>query len=142
MSWAGKLGAGVALAALAFVAITAWTLLTGDIATVQTRGSDGELRSTSVWYADMNGYRWLEAGAPENAWFRDIGAGAEIELTTSTGSGAFRAEPVPEAVVREALRRRMRARYGFRDQWVGIFVDHERSVPVRLHPIDKSETTP
>ena len=63
--------ASVAVALLGFIATTWWALESIGVATVETQQADGALRQTHVWYVEPDGELWLEAGTPENGWFRD-----------------------------------------------------------------------
>jgi hypothetical protein len=123
-------GLGLALAAL-----TWWALESGGVAVVETRRPDGGARTTHVWFVEDEGGPWLEAGAPENAWFTDVQREPLLRFSAEGISGRYRARPVPEPARRDALRAQLRAKYGLRDAWVGLFVDPGRSVPVRLEPV-------
>lgn len=104
------------------------------MAVVETRRPDGGTRTTHVWFVEEAGVLWLEAGAPENAWFVDVQREPALRLRASGVSGRYRAHPVPDPVRRAAVRARLREKYGLRDAWVGLFVDASRSIAVRLDP--------
>jgi hypothetical protein len=121
------IGAGLA-------GLTWWALESGSVANLETQTADGSTRATHVWYVTPRGELWLEAGTPDNAWFRDIQASPVLTLGVDGGSARFRAEVVDEAATRLRVRGLLREKYGLRDWWVGHFVDSSRSVPVRLVP--------
>lgn len=122
-----------------FVTGTWWALEAGGVARIQTRSVDGTVRSTHVWYVEPEGALWLEAGAPENGWFRDVLEDPHLTLDAEGHSGRYRAvvEDTPEAQRR--VRALLREKYGWRDRWVGLFVDSSRSIAVSLESLG-SET--
>jgi hypothetical protein len=48
--------------------------------------------------------------------------------------GDFIARPSRDPTAQARLRERLRAKYGLRDLWVGLFVDASRSYAVKLDP--------
>jgi len=118
----------------ALVALTGWALESGGVATLETHGPDGRVRSTHVWYAEVDGELWLEAGTPENGWYVDVQRDALVTFSADGTSGRFVAEPVEGAAAHEQIRSLLRVRYGWRDRWVALLFDTSRSVAVRLEP--------
>jgi hypothetical protein len=118
--------AGVVAAFAAFAATTWYALEASGVAVVETRAPDGTTRETHVWYAEPEGELWLEAGSPENPWFADASREGRLTLRADERSGDYTAtvfeDPAPRARVRQALREK----YGWRDRWVGLFVDRRR----------------
>jgi hypothetical protein len=125
----------VALAG-AFVAATWWALEAGGVARVETRSADGSTRTTHVWYVEPDGELWLEAGTPENPWYRDVLADPTVTLSAEGRSVRHRAEVVDTPAARHRVRSLLREKYGLRDRWVGLLVDSSRSVAVRLRPME------
>jgi hypothetical protein len=119
-----------------FAATTWWALESGGVAVIETRTLDGSIRSTHVWYAESDGELWLEAGTPENAWFRDVQRNPELTFTAADRSQRFLAEPSDDPSGHARIRSLLRDKYGFRDVWVGFLVDTSRSVAVRLVAAD------
>jgi len=119
----------VALVA-AFAAITWVALEQSGVAIVETHASDGSVRKTHVWTVELDGSLWLEAGSPKNAWFADLGRDPHLRLSAAGESRDAVAEIVPEksAEIRAALR----AKYGWRDAWIQMLVNANRSTAVRL----------
>jgi len=85
-----------------------------------------------VWFFEADGVVWLEAGAPENGWYRDVLRDPRLRLTVDGDARPYLAHPVEDPAVHASLRSRLRAKYGLRDWWVGNLVDPARSIPVRL----------
>ena len=119
-----------------FVGVTWWALEAGGVAVVETRTRGGELRSTHVWYTEPGGELWLEAGSPENGWFRDIQHDPALSFRAEGRTGRYVARPVEDASGHERIRALIREKYGFRDRWVNLLVDTSRSVAVRLVPAE------
>lgn len=111
---------------------TWWALESSGVAVIETHAPDGSLRSTHVWFAERKGEIWLEAGTPENPWYRTILIEPTLSFSSAELSGHFRAEPVEAPDGHERIRMLLRDRYGLRDAWVGLLVDTSGSVAVRL----------
>lgn len=125
------LAAGGALGAAGF---TLFALEAGGVAVAETRRADGSTRETHVWYAEVDGEIWLEAGTPENAWFVDVQRDPTLALRTDAGTARYVAEPLPNPDGHERIRVLLREKYGLRDAWIGLVFDTSRSVAVRLRP--------
>ena len=121
-------------ALVAFVAFTGWVLESGGVAVVETRAPDDSLRSTHVWYVEPGGELWLEAGTPENSWYLDVRRDPTLVFHAEGRSQSYRAEPALDPGARARVRSLIREKYGFRDWWVGWFVDSSSSTAVRLVP--------
>ena len=129
-----KIALALALAlTLAFGAIT-WAALEagGGVAVVETRAEDGSPRSTHVWYVEEDGELWLEAGTPENAWYQDVLRDPVLGFHSEGRVGRYLAEPSEDGERHRWLRERLAAKYGWRDRWVSLYVDQDRSLAVRL----------
>ncbi len=124
----------VALALVVFVGTTWWALESFGVATVETLTEDGSLRSTHVWYVEPDGELWLEAGSPENGWFRDALENPALSFRAEQRSGRYRAQPLDGDDAHHRIRSLIRAKYGLRERWVGLLVDTSRSVAVQLVP--------
>jgi hypothetical protein len=124
----------VAAAILAFVVITGWALESGGVAVLETRQSDGTARQTHVWFVVQNGELWIEAGTPDNSWFRDVQRDPTLLFESDDLSGSFTARLDEDPSAHPRLRAALREKYGLRDRWVGLFVDSSQSLAVQLHP--------
>jgi hypothetical protein len=129
------LAAGAAVL-LALFALGWWVLESSGVAVVETRSADGGTRSTHVWYVMRDAELWLEAGTPENGWYLDIQHSPILKITIGEASQVRRAVPVPDRSVQREIRALLRAKYGVRDELVGVFVDSSGSVAVRLSAAD------
>ena len=135
-----RYGLGVlAAAVLFFVAATWWALESSQVAIVETQTSDGATRFTHVWFAMHEGKLWLEAGTPENPWYRDVLNVPRIALSIEDTRAEFTAVPLRNASAQAQIRSLLHEKYGWRDTWVGLLVDASRSVAVRLDSIRPAE---
>ena len=116
--------------------VTAYVLESGGVGVVETLSPGGEVRSTHVWPVRIDGELWLEAGTPENGWYVDVQSSPEVELDYQGMRARYRAVPVLGPAARERLRAAIRSAFGWRDRWVGIWVDSSTSIAVRLDPAD------
>lgn len=127
---------GTLVAVLAFAGITGYALESSDVAVVETQRADGGTRRTHVWYAEHGGELWLEAGRADNGWFVDVSREPRLRFSADGRSGLFRALVVREPAAHPRLRAQLRAKYGWRDAWVAIYVDQSQSLAVRLVPLE------
>ena len=127
------------LVALLCLGGVTWFALEGrDVAILRTQQADGSARETHVWIAEEGGVRFVEAATPERAWLLEAQAQPEIELVHDGSTTRWRAVPEPGAAGHAKIRRLLRARYGWADQWVALLQDTSRSVAVRLEPLPAS----
>ena len=118
----------------AFGAMTWWALESGGVAVIETRAPEGTTRSTHVWYTEPGGKLWLEAGTPENPWYRDVQKNPVVRFEAKGRLGRYTARPVVEASGHARIRSLMREKYGLRDRWVALLFDTSHSVAVELLP--------
>jgi hypothetical protein len=119
-----------------FVGATWWALESGDVAMIETTPPSGDVRATRVWYAESDGDRWLEAGTPDNPWYRDALRNPEVVLIVNGVATRHRAEPVAGAEAHQRIRALLGKKYGLRDSWISMIFDTSKSVAVRLAPIE------
>jgi hypothetical protein len=127
-------------ALLFFIAFTWWALESTGVAVLETRAPDGSLRSTHVWFAEPDGEIWLEASAPESAWYRDIQEDPRLSFSATDRSGHYVAQRIEEPDAHDQIRSLLREKYGVRDRWVTLLFDTSRSVAVRLVPESGTST--
>lgn len=129
-----KIAIGILFAALAAFAGITWAALEtgGGVAIVETRAPDGSTRSTHVWFVEDKGGLWLEAGTPENGWYRDVLREPAVGFHTDGRVGRYLAQPMKDRERHDWVRERIAAKYGWRDRWVSLFVDQDHSIAVEL----------
>jgi hypothetical protein len=128
--------AGIVVMIAAFVATTWWALESSDVAVIETRMPDGGVRSTHVWYVEPDGELWLEAGTPQNGWYRDVQQVPELRFVADARSLRCGVRPIEDPGAHDRLRSLLREKYGLRDAWVGIHVDPSGSIALRLEGCD------
>jgi hypothetical protein len=129
--------------AMAFAGVTWWAAESSQVALLETRRPDGSTRTTHVWYVRHDGSLWLEAGTPENGWYRDVARSPRLAIEIDGQSAEYRTEPVLDASGHAFIRGLMREKYALRDRWVGLLFDTSRSVAVRLvEPEDSPNPSP
>jgi hypothetical protein len=131
-----RLALGACALLLAFGAVTLVALEASDVAVLVTPRPGGGVRETHVWWADDDGGLLVEAATPERAWLAEAEAAGEIDVVRDGRRERFRVERSPAPGAHDRLRALLRAKYGWRDAWVGLLQDSSRSVAVRLTPRD------
>jgi hypothetical protein len=124
-----------AIALLAFGGVTWFALEGRDVAILRTKAADGAVRETHVWVAEENGALFLEAATPERAWLLEAQSQPVVELVHAGATTRYRAVPEPGDAGHAKIRRLLRAKYGWADQWVALLQDTSRSLAVRLEAV-------
>jgi hypothetical protein len=106
--------------------------LEGAEVVVLRTGAPGAPRETRVWVADADGAWWIEAANPSRPFLRELGADDRLEVRRFGRWHRCRATVAPDPGGHERIRRLLRARYGWRDSWIGWLADTTRSRAVRL----------
>jgi len=117
---------------LAAVALTVVALEGGEVVVVRTLDPAGTLRTTRTWAAEAERAVWIEAANPERPFLRDLVERPQLQLVRGDRTYQCDASIVPNPEGHSRIRALLRERYGWRDAWVGLFTDTERSVAVRL----------
>ena len=118
-----------------FAGVTYAALELGGVARVETQQADGSLRETHVWFVKNRRELWLEAGTPDNGWFVDVQQTGELDLAIDGRLFRYQAEISRDPGDRKRVRGLLRQKYGWRDWWVGMFLDQESATPVLLIPV-------
>ena len=134
MARTAKVALAAVLAGLA--ALTGVALEGGGVAVLETRAPGGTPRITRVWVVEEDGSLLLEAANAERPWYRDVLLDPLVRLEREGRGEAFRAVPEPGKAGRRRVRELLRARYGWRDVWVGLLQDTSGSIAVHLEPVE------
>jgi hypothetical protein len=122
------------LALAAFGAVTWWALESSGVAVLRTERLDQDARETHVWWVESDGALWLEAATPERGFLSEIRRFPVAILVRAGQEQPFHTDIVDTPDAHARVRAAMRAKYGWRDAWVGLLQDTSRSVAVRLTP--------
>jgi hypothetical protein len=127
-----RIAAAVVLSlSLVFAGVT-WTALeSSGVAILETRAAGGT-RRTRVWFAEHEGALWLEAATPEREWLRDVRRSPLVILRRGARVEQREALVVQGDDAHGTIRELLRAKYGWRDRWVGLLQGTSESVAVRL----------
>ena len=123
---------GLVLAALAVG--SAW-LREGEVVTLTTWDAGEHARRSRLWIVEVDGRRYLRADLPGARWVERLRARPVVELQRDGTRERYRAVPVDDDALREAVGVAMAAKYGLVDDLVGALRDDDRALPVRLDPI-------
>ena len=135
----------IALAILlaAFGALTWWALESSGVAVLRTERLDQDPRETHVWWVESDdGALWLEAATPERAFLSELRRFPVAVLSRDGQEAPFHTDIVDTPAARARVRAAMRAKYGWRDAWVGLLQDASRAVAVRLTPPEPAVKIP
>jgi hypothetical protein len=127
IGWAAALLGGVlSLALLQIVASES-----GEVVVLHTRASDGLEHETRLWVIELDGQQYLRAGDAGSRWYARLSVHPDVVVARSGVQAPYRA--VPSAQLRAPVNAAMRAKYGWRDAAVGMFVGgRDGAIPVRL----------
>ncbi len=130
-----KLGGGVVLALLLFVAlILAASELGGEVVKIYTTDGEGMRHETPVWLVEDAGSLWLRAGQPGVAWLLRIQDNPDLELERAGTALPYRAVLVPGK--RDRINQLMAEKYGWAESLISLIHDEGAIVPIRLHPLE------
>ena len=116
---------------LGFITVTYAALEGGGVVTALTVDpASGEQRKTHIWFVSEGKEVLLEAGAPDSPWVRDLADGSTLTLVGEGIDGRydFRIRPGGH----DRIRSLMRAKYGWRDEWVELLFDVSHSQLVEI----------
>ena len=129
----------IAIAIVVGVAVTAVVttgiaLESGEVAVLYTRTADGSWRATRVWVADDDGRPLIEAASPDRPFHRDIERDPNVELERDGARRPLRATVLAQPDGHRRIRAALRAKYGWKDWWIGWLADTSESLAIRLGP--------
>ena len=125
-----------AVVAITFAALTWVALESAEVVELRTFGANGDTADSRVWIADdEQGVAWIEAAEPDKAFYLRLVARPDVELVRGGEHLAVRAVPLTGDAGHAKIRSMLRAKYGWRDRWIGLLIDTSRSVAVRLEPV-------
>jgi hypothetical protein len=122
------------LAVVAVVLAAIW-VEEGEVATLVTSDSRERAIDTDLWIVDIGGRTYVRAADSETDWLERLLARPEVRLRRNGMVSRVRGVASDDPVVREAVNRAMRRKYGSVDRVVAWVRDRSRCVPVWLEPL-------
>ncbi|HXC53231.1 MAG TPA: nitroreductase/quinone reductase family protein [Candidatus Limnocylindrales bacterium] len=131
----------IAVAAVAFAAVTLVALEGRAVAVLHTTSASGDERRTRVWFVENDGALLVESATPDRPFYLDLQRNPD--LVVELHAGMFdrqprilhaRAELVPDPQGHEEIRRLLAQRYGWADKWIAVLADTSMSREVRVVP--------
>lgn len=128
----------IALVIALLTLVTVAALESGDVIRVETvNAQTQQLRETRIWFVHSDERLVLEAGKPDHPWVLDIMHVNHLRLSGQGLDGKYQSRLLgPDS--HDEIRRLMRAKYGWRDVWVGWIFDTSRSRMVLVEAIANS----
>jgi hypothetical protein len=122
---------------LGLLSLAALVAPEGECVTLHTVDDQGRGYESTLWVVDLPGAGvHLRSGDPASHWLARLTLHPLVELERGGESGHYRAVVLSDEAARHAVNEAMAGKYGAADRFVRRFVDVERSVPVRLEPIE------
>jgi hypothetical protein len=122
---------------LGLVSLVALALPAGERVVLHTADEDGRGYESTLWVVELPGAGvYLRSGEPASHWLERLTLHPLVELERGGRTEHYRAVLAAEPEARSAVNAAMAEKYGVADRFVRRFVDMERSVPVRLEPIE------
>lgn len=92
-------------------------------------------RETHIWFIEQDHRIFLEAGNPGNPWIQDLRAGSSLILIGAV-NGQFSYQFMSGN--HERIRQLMKAKYGWRDQWISLLFDVSQSEMIEVEKTNRS----
>lgn len=135
MRWFKWLLIAAAVVFFTLVGVSWLALEQSDVITIQTqRYDESGTRTTRAWFVIDNQRLLLEAGNPNNPWVLDIANNPKITLDGTASAGSYCTRKDDSESAHQQIRRHMRKKYGWRDQWVEALFDVSKSALVVATP--------
>ncbi len=134
-------------APLCLVLVTILVLIEqGETVVLRTFDEHGEVEETRLWIVDFQGSPWLGAGGGRTRrWYQRLSAVPQVELVRRGVTACFRADPVPDPEVRDAVIDLTRKKYELGTLGLSIgnglgipMRTDSMAIPVRLLPCNSS----
>jgi len=125
------IGGVVAIVVVLFV-VQAVASESGEVVKITTVDGAGEQHRTHLWVVDHDGHAWLRSGSPTSGWYARLKETPTLDMERN-GERAEYTITVDASQV-ATINALMHEKYGWADTYIGLFIDHARSVPIRLDP--------
>src|SRR5262245_3999529 len=115
-----------------FAGVTLLALEGGEVVTLRTHDAAGRTRDTRTWIAEEAGGAWVEAATPERPFLRDVMADPSLDVWRGGQWHRCRALVAQNPAGHERIRRLLAEKYGWKDRWIGMLADTDRSLGLRI----------
>ena len=105
----------------------------GEVVVLRT-SVDGETQETRLWIVDDRGVSWLRSGSPDAGWYQRVRANPDVQIERGAELLEFPAFPIEGGPPVDRVNRLMFEKYGWAEDYIGLFIDRSRSVAIRLDP--------
>lgn len=130
-----------ALAVMLLIAASLW-LEEGEVVTLVTTDDQGQEFETGLWIVDLDGVPYLRAESADASWLDRIRARSDVQLDRAGRRVAYRAIPLDDAKISEAVNQAMDEKYGGLDRALVWLWDHSGAVPIRLDRLPAANPMP
>lgn len=114
----------------------------GEVVTLTTLDAGGVAHETQLWVVEVGGQVYLRSASPDTDWLLRLRERPEVVLHRGDPETEtpFRAVPIDGAgdETHAAVDRAMAEKYGAADRFYSRLFPRERSIAVRLEPLDHS----
>jgi hypothetical protein len=102
----------------------------GEVVKITTVDGSGGQHETHLWVVDHDGHAWLRSGSPTSGWYARLKETPTLDLERNGERAEYTitVDPTQTATINALMQRK----YGWADSYVGLFIDHSKSVPIRL----------
>lgn len=114
----------------------------GEVVRLTTFDAEGRASATGLWVVEVDGKTYLRAGSPSARWLARLRARPEVAIERDGVTRKARATVVAAPAVAAAVSAAMREKYGFIDAVIVRLIDHTRSVPVLIEPLEPARSGP
>jgi hypothetical protein len=104
----------------------------GEVVRVTTVDGSGEQHETHLWVVEHDGHLWLRSGSATSGWYGRLKETPTLELERNGERREYTIAVDPSQI--SAINRLMHEKYGWADGYIGLFIDHSKSVAIRLDP--------
>jgi hypothetical protein len=121
---------------LALILLCALAVPKGEIVILHSVDAAGTEQESSLWVVEIEGWLHLRSGRPRTRWLERISARPLVELERGGQVHAYHAVAVRDPVLLAAVNDAIARKYGVADRVVRTLLDVNRSVAVRLEPLE------
>jgi hypothetical protein len=127
-----RLIGGVVAIAVALFVVQIVASESGEVVRVTTVDGSGGQHETHLWVVDHDGHAWLRSGSPTSGWYGRLKETPTLDLERNGERREYTIVVDPSQIA--TINALMHEKYGWADSYVGVFIDHSKSIAIRLDP--------